>query len=93
MATSSSKELGTSSHHDGLATNDMSGPNGQGTIQHGFETDLEHLPKGYYRSRFFIGSIMATGLGLWAAVASFVSSRTTECHGLLHRHGVLRCLS
>lgn len=38
----------------------------------GCETDLALLPKGYYYSRFFIGSMMATGLGAWAAVASFV---------------------
>lgn len=44
----------------------------------GCETDFEHLPKGYYWSRFFIGSMMATGLGLWAAVASFVRSITAR---------------
>ena len=38
----------------------------------GCETEFNQLPKGYYCSRFFIGSMMATGLGLWAAVASFV---------------------
>lgn len=38
----------------------------------GCETYFEHLPKGYYYSRFFLGSLLATGLGLWAAVASFV---------------------
>jgi hypothetical protein len=38
----------------------------------GCETDFEHLPEGYYYSRFFLGSMMATGLGLWAAVSSFV---------------------
>jgi hypothetical protein len=42
-------------------------------VQQGGATDLEHLPKGYYRSRFFLGSMTATGLGLWAATASFVS--------------------
>lgn len=38
----------------------------------GCETDFENLPKGYYWNRFFIGSMMATGLGLWAAIASSV---------------------
>lgn len=38
----------------------------------GCETNFDQLPKGYYYSRFFLGSMMATGLGLWAAVASFV---------------------
>lgn len=45
---------------------------GQQLDQLGCETDLEQLPKGYYYSRFFVGSMMATGFGLWAAVASFV---------------------
>jgi hypothetical protein len=37
----------------------------------GFETDVEHLPKGYYTSRFFIGSMLATGLSLTCGVAAF----------------------
>ena len=37
----------------------------------GFEADFSTLPKGYYYSRFFIGSMLATGLGLWAGVAAF----------------------
>jgi hypothetical protein len=37
----------------------------------GFEADLEHLPPGYYRSRFFIGSMIATGLGLFCGVSAF----------------------
>jgi hypothetical protein len=31
---------------------------------HGFETDLDHLPPGYYRSPFFLGSFAAIGLSL-----------------------------
>jgi hypothetical protein len=30
----------------------------------GFETDLEHLPPGYYRSPFFLGSMLAVGVSL-----------------------------
>ena len=30
----------------------------------GFETDLEHLPPGYYRSPFFVGSFLAVGVSL-----------------------------
>lgn len=37
----------------------------------GFETDVEHLPKGYYTSKFFIGSMLATGLSLTCGVAAF----------------------
>lgn len=39
----------------------------------GYETNFEELPKGYFYSRFFLGSMLATGLGLWAGTASFVS--------------------
>ena len=37
----------------------------------GFEIDESHLPKGYYHSRFFIGTFMAIGLGLWAGTGAF----------------------
>ena len=40
----------------------------------GYETNYEELPKGYFYSKFFLGSMLATGLGLWAGTASFVSS-------------------
>ena len=39
----------------------------------GYETNFEELPKGYFYSKFFLGSMLATGLGLWAGTASFVS--------------------
>jgi hypothetical protein len=38
---------------------------------HGFETDVDHLPPGYYRSKFFLGSMIATGLSLTCGVAAF----------------------
>lgn len=38
---------------------------------HGFQTDLEHLPPGYYRSAFFLGTMFAVGFGLCAAVGGF----------------------
>lgn len=41
------------------------------SIIHGFETDLEHLPPGYYRSAFFIGSMLAVGMSLTCGVAAF----------------------
>jgi MFS family permease len=38
---------------------------------HGFTADEATLPKGYFRSFNFIGTILATGLGLCAAVGGF----------------------
>lgn len=38
---------------------------------HGFQTDETSLPKGYYRSPFFVGTMFATGLGLSAGVGGF----------------------
>ena len=39
--------------------------------QHGFATDLDQIPKGYYWSPQFLGTMFATGIGLAAAVGSF----------------------
>lgn len=39
----------------------------------GYETNLDELPKGYYTSKFFLGSMLATALGLWAGTCAFVS--------------------
>jgi hypothetical protein len=36
----------------------------------GFEADEADLPKGYFRSRFFLGSYFAIGLGLWGGTAA-----------------------
>ncbi|RDW72199.1 MFS general substrate transporter-28 [Coleophoma crateriformis] len=38
---------------------------------HGFQAEESSLPKGYYRSSFFIGTMFATGLGLAAGVGGF----------------------
>ena len=40
-------------------------------VLHGFQTDENSLPKGYYRSAFFVGTMFATGLGLSAGVGGF----------------------
>lgn len=37
----------------------------------GFTTDESSLPKGYYYSRYFIGTFIAMGLGFWAGVSGF----------------------
>lgn len=38
---------------------------------HGFEATEGTLPKGYFRSSFFVGTMFATGLGLAAGVGGF----------------------
>lgn len=45
--------------------------NHEDDILHGFQTDETNLPKGYYRSPFFVGTMFATGLGLSAGVGGF----------------------
>ena len=37
----------------------------------GFAADEDSLPPGYFKSRFFLGSMTAIGLGLMAGVAGF----------------------
>ncbi|CAK7198048.1 hypothetical protein SEUCBS139899_000706 [Sporothrix eucalyptigena] len=80
MATASGKPSAELQHND-LATG-SDGHDAAGTPVHqtltatseavvGYETDLNALPKGYFYSRFFLGSMLAVGLGLWAAVSSF----------------------
>jgi hypothetical protein len=36
----------------------------------GFEADETNLPKGYFYSRFFIGTFFAIGLSLWAGTGA-----------------------
>jgi hypothetical protein len=36
------------------------------TDEDGFAADVENMPKGYYRSSFFIGTCCAVGFGAWA---------------------------
>ncbi|KAJ4296443.1 hypothetical protein N0V90_006488 [Kalmusia sp. IMI 367209] len=38
---------------------------------HGFETDFNTLPKGYYRSRFFLGTFLAVGLAIMCGTGAF----------------------
>ncbi len=38
---------------------------------HGFQTDTGHLPRGYFYSPRFLGTVAATGLGLCSAVGGF----------------------
>lgn len=40
-------------------------------VLHGFQTDLDHLPVGYYKSPFFLGTMCAVGIGLTSAVGGF----------------------
>lgn len=36
----------------------------------GFEAHQDQLPKGYFYSRFFLGTYFAIGFSLWAGVAA-----------------------
>lgn len=40
----------------------------------GFEADIDGLPPGYFKSRFFIGTFCAIGFGLMAGVGAFVNA-------------------
>ena len=44
---------------------------GHGNGVHGFTADETTVKKGYFRSSFFLGTMLATGLGLSAAVGGF----------------------
>jgi hypothetical protein len=46
-------------------------PNYEDDVLHGFQTNESSLPRGYYRSPFFVGTMFATGLGLSAGVGGF----------------------
>lgn len=41
------------------------------TATSGFTADLDNLPKGYYRSSFFVGTLFAIGSGLAASTGGF----------------------
>ena len=38
---------------------------------HGFQADFSTLPKGYYRSPFFLGTYLATGLAIMCGTGAF----------------------
>jgi hypothetical protein len=40
-------------------------------VLHGFQSDLDNLPKGYYTSSFFVGTMLATAFALVAGVGGF----------------------
>lgn len=44
---------------------------GQRDIQVGFTADLNNLPKRYYRSPFFVGTLFAIGTGLAASTGGY----------------------
>ena len=43
----------------------------QAGMVHGFTTDLDNIPRGYYYSPAFLGTMFATGIGLAAATGAF----------------------
>lgn len=40
-------------------------------VLHGFQTELDDLPAGYYRISIFLGTMFAVGIGLMSAIGSF----------------------
>jgi hypothetical protein len=68
------KDINTYSHHE--HHNEHSPPSSEKHVDteptiRGFETSESSLPKGYFRSPFFVGTMFATGLGLAAGVGGF----------------------
>jgi MFS family permease len=67
-------EKSIATHHDTISTpssETIDNVNFSDSSITGFETDVDHLPKGYYTSKFFLGSMLATGLSLTCGVAAF----------------------
>jgi hypothetical protein len=56
-------------HHDAIVQVETQ-TLGANDLVTGFEADEADLPKGYFRSRFFLGSYFAIGLGLWGGTAA-----------------------
>lgn len=50
--------------HTGTSSSILEKPVHDDDALHSFQTDEDSLPKGYYRSSFFIGTMFATGFGL-----------------------------
>lgn len=66
------KTIVTHSETLGSTTDPFDSPNSSSDdVLHGFQTDLDDLPPGYYRSSFFLGTMIAVGIGLTAAVGGF----------------------
>jgi hypothetical protein len=56
-------------HHDNTTEHEKHSSLAEDAIT-GFEADEADLPKGYFRSRFFLGSYLAIALGLWGGTAA-----------------------
>jgi hypothetical protein len=66
------KSIVTHSEQLGSTADHSDSPNSSSDdVLHGFQTDLDNLPAGYYRSSFFLGTMFAVGIGLTAAVGGF----------------------
>ena len=63
-------DKGTEVHQEDFSHDHNSPISGNDAILIGFEADEADLPKGYFRSRFFLGSYLAIGLGLWGGTAA-----------------------
>lgn len=62
--TPAEREKGDISHVEGVSHHGSNDPIG-------FQTDEDHLPPGYYRSPFFIGTLAAISIGFAAGVGGF----------------------
>lgn len=66
------KTIVTHAEKLGSTTDHFESPNSSSDdVLRGFQTDLDDLPAGYYRSSFFLGTMFAVGIGLTAAVGGF----------------------
>ncbi|KAK5709649.1 hypothetical protein LTR17_019585 [Elasticomyces elasticus] len=58
-------------HHEDVQTSSVTSKERQEPELIGLVANVDELPQGYFRSRNFLGSLLATELGLMAAVAQF----------------------
>lgn len=64
---SSSGEKDQAEHDSNASVHNETHPSPDG----GFTADLEHLPKGYFLSPFFVGTMFAIGTGLAASTGGY----------------------
>ncbi|EPE10880.1 trichothecene efflux pump [Ophiostoma piceae UAMH 11346] len=64
-------EHGQTAHHDTTDYSDENKNEHEAIGEATFDIDGDELPDGYFRSRFFLGTMLAIGLGLTGGVAGF----------------------
>lgn len=71
---SHSEHVAMSEPHTGAAPGGEHRPSQHAAIHYddtGYVVDLDHLPRGYFFGKFFVGSFLAVGVGLSADTAAF----------------------